>query len=69
MNTETLGAAIDDGLLNIEFKVLGFETVFFDNMGNAVPELKALADYVTTDVGDNGIYNACEALGLFEKVE
>ena len=30
-------AAIDDGLLDIPFKVMGFETVFFDNMGNAVP--------------------------------
>jgi gliding motility-associated protein GldM len=30
-------AAIDDGLLDIEFKVSGFEAVFFDNMGNAVP--------------------------------
>lgn len=30
-------AAIDDGLLNIGFKVLSFETVFYDNMGNAVP--------------------------------
>ena len=37
-------------------------------MGNAVPELKARADYVTTHVSDNGIYNACEALGLFEPV-
>lgn len=34
-----IGAAIDDGLLNIEFKVVGFETVFFDNMGNALPEV------------------------------
>ena len=34
-------------------------------MGNAVPELKAIADYVTTDVGQDGIYNACLALGLF----
>lgn len=33
-----IGAAIDDGLLNIPFKVLGFETVFFDRMGNARPE-------------------------------
>lgn len=32
-----IGAAIDDGILDIGFKVLGFETVFFDNMGNAVP--------------------------------
>ena len=30
-------AAIDDGLLDIPFRVLSFETVFFDNMGNAVP--------------------------------
>lgn len=34
-----LSAAIDDGLLNIPFKVLGFETVFFDRMGNARPEM------------------------------
>jgi len=32
-----IGAAIDDGILDIAFKVSGFETVFFDNMGNAVP--------------------------------
>ena len=34
-------------------------------MGNAIPELKALADLVTTDVEADGIYNACEQLGLF----
>lgn len=42
-----IGAAIDDGLLNIPFKVQGFEIVFFDNLGNAVPELStgaALSD-------------------------
>lgn len=32
-------AAIDDGLLNIAFKVLSFETVIFDSMGNAMPEV------------------------------
>ena len=37
MSMNTLSAAIDDGLLDIPFKVLAFETVFFDNMGNAVP--------------------------------
>ena len=37
MSTEGIVAAIDDGLLNIGFKVLSFETVFYDNMGNAVP--------------------------------
>lgn len=30
-------AAIDDGILDIQFSVQSFETVFFDNMGNAVP--------------------------------
>ena len=34
---ENLGAAIDDGILDIAFRVQSFETVFFDNMGNAVP--------------------------------
>lgn len=34
-----IGAAIDDGLLNIAFKVEGFETVFYDNMGNAITEV------------------------------
>ncbi len=38
-------------------------------MGNAIPELKALADYVTAAVDDDGIYKACEALGLFEPAE
>ncbi len=32
-----IGAAIDDGILDIGFRVVSFETVFFDNMGNAVP--------------------------------
>ena len=38
-------AAIDDGLLDIPFKVLGFETVFFDNMGNAVPLASAGSNF------------------------
>jgi gliding motility-associated protein GldM len=37
MSAEGIGAAIDDGVLDIGFKVLSFEVVFFDNMGNAVP--------------------------------
>ena len=37
MGVNTLRAAIDDGLLDIEFRVVSFETVFYDNMGNAVP--------------------------------
>ena len=37
MGIDGIGAAIDDGILDIAFKVQSFETVFFDNMGNAVP--------------------------------
>ena len=37
MAVDGIGAAIDDGILDISFRVIGFETVFFDNMGNAVP--------------------------------
>jgi gliding motility-associated protein GldM len=37
MGASGIKAAIDDGLLDIEFKVTEFEAVFFDNMGNAVP--------------------------------
>ncbi len=37
-------------------------------MGNAVPKLKELADFVTDDVDKNGIYNACERLGLFTPI-
>ena len=37
MGIDALGAAIDDGILDIAFQVKGFETVFYDNMGNAVP--------------------------------
>lgn len=37
MDAKGIRAAIDDGLLDIEFRVTGFEAVFFDNMGNAVP--------------------------------
>lgn len=39
MGMTHLGAAIDDGLLNIPFTVNGFEMVFYDNMGNVVPEI------------------------------
>lgn len=36
MGIDGIGAAIDDGVLDIGFRVLSFETVFYDNMGNAV---------------------------------
>ena len=40
-----LEAAIDDGLLDTKFKVVGFETVFFDSMGNAIPEVSDGANF------------------------
>lgn len=45
MDADGIGAAIDDGLLNIPFSVKGFETVFFDNLGNAVPEVSSNANF------------------------
>lgn len=41
MNAPGVRAAIDDGLLDIEFKVTAFEAVFFDNMGNAIPVISS----------------------------
>lgn len=32
-------------------------------MGNATPQLKEHADYITTDVDDDGIFNACRHFG------
>ena len=45
MSATGIRAAIDDGLLDIEFKVTGFEAVFFDNMGNAVPMVSEGASF------------------------
>ena len=39
MEAESIGAAIDDGILNISFTVESFSTVFYDSMGNAIPEV------------------------------
>lgn len=38
LNTGSLYAAIDDGLLNVEFKVKSFRVDIFDSMGNDIPE-------------------------------
>ncbi len=38
-------------------------------MGNSIEPLKQVADYVTTDIGEDGVWNACQALGLFERME
>lgn len=40
-----LRAAIDDDMLDIDFQILGFETVFFDQMGNAIPEVSRGAEF------------------------
>lgn len=45
LGANSLDAAIDDDMLNIDFKVLGFETVFFDSMGNAIPEVSSGAQF------------------------
>lgn len=39
MAAEGLGAAIDDDLLNVSYSVVSFSTIFFDSMGNAIPEV------------------------------
>lgn len=39
MNATTIKAAIDDGILSIPFRVISFRTIFFDSMGNAIPEI------------------------------
>lgn len=36
-----LSAAIDDDMLNVAYRVISFETVFFDSMGNAIPEVSS----------------------------
>ncbi len=39
MAADGLEAAIDDGLLDTKFQVISFETISFDSMGNAMPEV------------------------------
>lgn len=41
MSASGLGAALDDGVLNITYHVVSFSTTFFDSMGNAIPENSA----------------------------
>ena len=42
------------------FECCGFNVA----MGNGGPEIKEAADYITTDVNEDGIYNAFKYLGL-----
>ena len=39
LQSDGLRAAIDDGILHVPFQVNSFRTVFFDAMGNAIPEV------------------------------
>ncbi len=39
LSADGISAAIDDNLLNVNYKVLSFETIIFDSMGNAIPEV------------------------------
>ena len=55
LQTDGISAAIDDDMLNVAYRVLSFETVFFDSMGNAIPEVSD---------GDNG--SNCELILYYE---
>ena len=39
LSSDGVQAAIDDGILHVPFKVTRFRTIFFDSMGNAIPEV------------------------------
>lgn len=41
LNAPGIKAAIDDGILNIPFRVVSFTTIMFDGMGNAVPDVSS----------------------------
>ena len=39
MAAESIGASIDDDLINVSYSVESFSTIFFDSMGNSIPEI------------------------------
>lgn len=41
MGCNGVSASLDDGILDIQYTVVSFTTVFFDSMGNAIPERSA----------------------------
>lgn len=45
INAPHLSAAIDDGLLDIPFRVVGFNVYFTDRMGNLIPRGSTSADF------------------------
>lgn len=50
INAGGIGAAIDDGILDVPFRVLSFETVFFDGHGNAVPQASEGASFSSRQI-------------------
>lgn len=47
LGAEKLEAALDDDLLDTKFSVVSFSTVFYDSMGNAIPEVSDGAAFST----------------------
>lgn len=45
LESKGIKAAIDDGILNIPFTILGFKTIFVDAMGDAIPEVSSGANF------------------------
>ncbi|MDE6272659.1 MAG: gliding motility protein GldM [Muribaculaceae bacterium] len=45
MSAGGLGASVDDGIINVTYSVVSFSTIFFDSMGNAIPEVSAGASF------------------------
>lgn len=39
MAAEGLQASVDDGILDVAYTVVSFSTIFYDSMGNAIPEV------------------------------
>lgn len=58
-NTYAFGDALND-MEMLSFVGYGIA------MGNSIPEIKAVADYVTTANTNDGIWNACKQLGLLK---
>lgn len=39
ISAEGLSASVDDGILDVAYSVVSFSTIFYDSMGNAIPEV------------------------------
>ena len=62
--TQPQTIAFGDAKIDLSmFEICAFNVA----MGNGGPEIKEAADYITTDVNDDGLYNAFRYLGLFDQ--